>query len=101
MTVKVKGPTQWTGAITGRSYHVPRGDTRAFEGPEGEHDPVPEDRVVSTSDKDTDSVPSRKVTASGSWKTFFEGGEEVGKAQCSKEEAQAWKNGTLTLDDIK
>ncbi len=48
----------------------------------------------------TEQKPDREWTASGSWKTLYEGGEEVGKAQASAEEANAWTRGDKTLDEI-
>jgi len=42
----------------------------------------------------------RRYEASGSWKTFYDGAEKVGSAQCTKEKAEAWVNNDVTLDEI-
>ena len=43
----------------------------------------------------------RSWEGSGSWKTLYEGGEEVEKVQATAEEADAWASGDATLDDIR
>ena len=46
------------------------------------------------------AIKDRSWTSSGSWKTLREGGDEVDTVQCTKEEAEGWADGTLSLDDI-
>mgnify|MGYP006424620923 CR=1 FL=1 len=43
----------------------------------------------------------RSWDASGSWKTLYEGGDEVAKVQATQEEAEAWANRDATLDEIQ
>lgn len=92
MTVEVEGATHFRGAVTGRDYHIPAGETRALEGPPGEFATVPSGRLVQ---------PNRDFQMSGSWKTLYEDGEEVATVQCSAEEADAWQAGDLSLDEIQ
>lgn len=48
-----------------------------------------------------DEEKGRWYETNGSWKTFYDAdGWEVGKAQCSKEEAERWVNGDASLDNI-
>lgn len=48
-----------------------------------------------------DSTEGRWYETSGSWKTFYDAdGWEVGKAQCSKEDAEAWVDGEISLDEL-
>lgn len=43
----------------------------------------------------------RTWEANGSWKTLYEEGEEVAKVQATEEEAEAWADGTDSLDAIQ
>ena len=53
----------------------------------------------------TEQTPSRQTKrrwkGNGSWKTLLKKGEEVAKVQATQEEAEAWANGTLSLDEIR
>lgn len=92
MTVEVEGATHFRGAVTGRDYHIPAGETRILKGAPGEFATVPEGRLVK---------PERSYETSGSWKTLYQDGEEVATVQCSAEEADAWQAGDLSLDEIQ
>jgi len=108
----LKGPVQIRGAETDKRYDLAKGES-APEPEPGEFDPAPPTRLVTRpADPEGDlfgqeyspseaDVPDRSFTGSGSWKTLYENGEQVGKAQCSADEAQAWTEGDLTISDIK
>lgn len=45
-TVDVEGSTSATGAVTGRHYRIPAGETKRYRGPEGEFETFPSNRVT-------------------------------------------------------
>lgn len=125
-TILVEGATSAEGRVTGRTYRLGAGETQKYRVPEGEEESFPqnrftilddhhaEDRVVDpgpvedgAEEEDTDGVQyasaetGRHYTKNRSWKTFYEDGEEAGKAQCSDEEAEEWVDGDITLSDLK
>ena len=108
----LKGPVQVPGAQTGRTYDLGKGESVTEPEP-GEFDHAPPSRIVTRPADPSDdlfgqayspsqaSVPDRSFTGDGSWKTLYENGEQVGKVQCSAEEAQAWTEGDLSISDLK
>lgn len=48
-----------------------------------------------------DYTDKRRFEVNGSWKTLYEGGSEVDTVQCSKEEAEKWASGKLSLHEIQ
>ena len=58
---------------------------------------------VGPSDTKVDGPADLKRTweSNGSWKTLSEDGVEIDTVQCTKEEADKWAAGALSVDDLK
>jgi len=94
-TLRIEGATSGQGAVTGREYSVPAGEAITIDVPEGEAETLPPNRVTVL------DGPERSFSSSGSWKTLYEDGEEIGTVQCMADEAEAWKRGDLDLSDLQ
>jgi hypothetical protein len=63
--------------------------------------PHPSTVGPSVTKPDGPSMEKRSWEANGSWKTLCVGGDEVGKVQCTKAEAEAWASGDVSLNEIQ
>lgn len=96
MIAIVEGATSAQGAVTGKHYRIPAGETRTLDVPEGELQTFPDNRIV-----EVRRGPDRSWKGDGSWKTLYEDGDEVAKVQCSADDAEAWADGDLDLSDLQ
>jgi len=94
-TIRIDGATSGQGAVTGREYSVPAGESITVDVPEGEADTLPSGRVTVL------DAPERRIETNGSWKTLYEAGEEVGTVQCTAAEAEQWTSGDFDLSDLQ
>lgn len=93
-TAIIHGATSGIGYATGKHYRIPAGETLCL-------DDVPEEELKTFPDNRVEVVEGRSWEGDGSWKTLYEGGEEVDKVQCSADEADAWANEDLNLSELQ
>ena len=106
--VRFTSPGSFRGAVSGRMIRYEPGDEMTL--PKGELDHVRnpggnwyQTRPIegATDTGDTREDIERSYESNGAWKTLFVSGDQVAKVMCSKDEADAWAAGTLSLDDLQ
>lgn len=104
-TYVMQGPGGTRGAETGEVYSWDEG--QEIEAPDGEFthlsDSAYETRPASyqTRPMQPSLDASRKYEVNGAYKDFYVGGEKVAEnVRCKREQAEAWKRGELTTQEL-